>query len=58
MDISPIQPVFAPPNLTTRLADIETDLDGVCHMPSDLVHLGSVAPYLRQPKELMAKMLT
>ncbi|KAK8128054.1 methyltransferase domain-containing protein [Apiospora sp. TS-2023a] len=58
MDISPIQPVFAPPNLTTRLADIETDLDGVCHMPSDLVHLGSVAPYLRRPKELMAKMLT
>lgn len=55
MDISPIQPVFAPPNLTTRLADIETDWE--CHMQSDLVHLERVAPYLRRPKDLLAKIL-
>ncbi|KAK8080136.1 hypothetical protein PG997_007954 [Apiospora hydei] len=58
MDISPIQPVFAPPNLTTRLADIETDLEGVSDMPSDLVHLERVAPYLRRPKDLMKTILT
>lgn len=56
MDISPIQPVFAPPNLTLRLADIETDWIG--HIPSDYVHLERVTPYLRRPKELLAKILT
>lgn len=53
IDLSPIQPYYAPPNVEWKIDDLEAQWPAV-YQNADLIHASSFLPTMSNPKRLLA----